>query len=341
MRKAFSVLADIILVFCVLLLLAVFLAPPLFGYSLDTILSGSMEPAIKTGAMIVRARAAPEEIKLGEVIAFNVEGLDHPVCHRVIEIIKTEEQISFRTKGDANESPDEWVVDADHLIGKIVFNLSWVGSITQFVKKPYGFALVVGLPAAIAIALEIKKNLKPKPNRRRRSRLIERPSPGSAWLCLLIGLVLIGVLGGMMAQNTQEKTLGSFAKESEETKQPLYVSERNMQNKGKLPLAICLFSEDKTVSFGESYFILSPGKQKEIKITGDSAEATIITGAFLPVLPGKTLYGIFIWNTKLAPFIIAGVWILPMAIIVFLILLKLNAKLEITKRKELMKRRIG
>ena len=341
MKKTLNILADLVLGICALLLLATVLAPSFFHLSFNTILSGSMEPFLKTGAMIAISKVAPEEVQVGDVIGFKIEGMDTPVCHRVIEIIETEKGIGFLTKGDVNEEPDAWVVNSENLIGRVVFHLSWLGYVAKFIKEPYGFGLLVGLPAVIIIGLEIKNLFWPKSFRRRRPKLREKPSQFPAFLSLVIGLVLIGVLGGMMTGNTQEKTLGSFAKESEETGQPLYVSERNMQNKGKLPLVICLFSEDETVSFSEAYFKLSPGMQKELKIAGDSEKAVIKTGCLFPLLPKETLYQLFIWNSRFAPFVAAAVWIFPLTMIVFLVLKRLSSKPKLAQRAKLMKRRLS
>lgn len=341
MKKFLGILANLVLGICVLLLLATFLAPTFLGLTFNTILSGSMEPAIKTGAMTATSKVAPEKIKVGDVIGFKVEGIDIPVCHRVIEVVETEEGIGFLTKGDANEESDTWVVKPENLIGRVVFRLSWFGYVANFIKQPYGFGLLIGLPAVIIVAIEVKSIFWPKLSRRRRPRLTEKPSQFPAYFSLLIGLVLIGVLAGMMAGNTRERSLGSFTIESEENGQPLYVSERNMQNKGILPLVICLSSEDETVSFSEAYFKLPSGKQKEVEITGYSEEAIIKTGFFFPVLPAETLHQLFGWNSQLAPLVVAAVWIFPLTLIVFAILKRLGSKPKLAERAKLLKRRLS
>ena len=341
MKRTFNVLANLVLVICVLLLLAVLLAPTLLGLSFNTILSGSMEPNIKTGAMIAMEKVAPEEVQVGDVIGFKLEGMDTPVCHRVIEVVETEEGISFLTKGDANEDPDTWVVKPENLTGKVIFHMAWLGYVAKFIKEPYGFGLLIGLPAAIIVALEMRNIFWPKSTRRKRPKLLTKPSQFPAYLSLIIGLALIGVLGGMMIGNFQEKTLGSFARESEGAGQPLYVSERNMQNKGMLPLVICLSSEDETVSFSENCFRLSPGKQKEVEITGDAEETIIKTGCFFPFLPKEILYQLFVWNSRFAPFVVAAVWIFPFTAIAFLVFKRLSAKPKLAERAKLMKRRLS
>lgn len=337
MKKAISTLANLALAISVLLLVAVLLAPSVLGLSLEPVLGGSMEPTIKTGALIAMEKTAPEEVQVGDIIGFKLEGMDTPVCHRVIEIVDTEEGVGFRTKGDANEDPDTWIVKPENLIGKVVFDLALVGYIAKFIKTPYGFGLLLGLPAIVIIALEFRSIFSPKPTRRKRLKFRQKSSQFPAYVIIIIGLILIGVLWGMMAGNTQEKTLASFAQKSEEANQPLYVSQRIMQNKGILPLVICLSSQDETVSFSENYFRLSPRRQKEIKISGDSDTAVIKTGAFFPLLPQKTLYQLFAWDSRFAPLIAAAIWIFPVTIITFLVLRGLCSRPKLAQRAKYIK----
>jgi len=325
MKKAISTLANLALVISVLLLLAVLVAPSLLGLALEPILGGSMEPTIMTGALIAMGKVAPEEVQVGDIIGFRVEGMDTPVCHRVIEIVGTEQGFGFRTKGDANEDPDTWIVKPENLIGRVAVSLSWLGYIAKFIKTPYGFGLLLGLPAVILIATEMRNIFHPKPTRRKRPRLRQKSSRLPAYLAIIIGLALIGALWGMMAGNTQEKTLGSFAQGGEGVDQP-YVAQRNMQNKGILPLVICLSSEDETVGFSEDYFRLSPGGQKEIEISGGSETAVIKTGCFFPILPQQALYRLFTWDSRFAPLVAAAAWLFPLTMISFLVLRGLSAK---------------
>ena len=66
------------------------------------VLSGSMEPVIRTGSLcFVYRRADYEDICTGDIIAFHVQG-GNLVTHRVIAV--TEE--GLETKGDANELSD-------------------------------------------------------------------------------------------------------------------------------------------------------------------------------------------------------------------------------------------
>lgn len=341
MKKGSSILANSVLAISVLLLVAVLLAPSLFGLTLQPVLGGSMEPAIKTGGLIAVTRVAPEEVQAGDIIGFKLEGMDTPVTHRVIEVVDTEEGIGFRTKGDANEDPDASIVKPENLIGKVVFDLPWLGYIAKFVKTGYGFGLLIGLPAAVLIATEIRSIFWPKSARRKRPTLRGKRSQFPAYLSIIIGLIVIGVLWGMMAGNTEEKPLGSFAQTSQEANQPLYVSHRNMQNQGILPLVICLSSEDETVSFSENYFRLSPGTEKEVEISGEREAAVIKTGCFFPLLPQETLYQLFTWDSRFAPLVAAAVWVLPPAIIAFLVLRRFSSQPKLAQRAKYLKARLS
>jgi len=337
MKKTISILANLTLIISLLLLAAVLVAPPLLGLTLEPILSGSMEPAISVGAMIAIEATAPEEIQVGDIIGFNVEGMDIPVCHRVIEIVDTEVGIGFRTKGDANEEADDWVVQPENLIGKVVFNLPWLGYLAGFVQTRYGFALLLGLPAMIIIALEMKNIVSPQRPVRRRPRLREKPQKFPAYLSIVIGLLFTGVVWGMMVANTHHDTLDSLARPNEEPDQPSYVGQRIIQNRGILPLVMLFFSEDETVSFSEEHFWLSTGRQKEIEITGDEGTAVVKAAGFLPLLPQETLHRLFAWDSRFGSLIAAAVWIIPLSMIVFLVLRILSPVQKPAQRAKYLK----
>ncbi len=60
--------------------------PPVFGYHIYTVLSGSMEPAIPVGSLSYIQETAPEDMKEKDVIAY-YGGSDRTaiITHRVVE----------------------------------------------------------------------------------------------------------------------------------------------------------------------------------------------------------------------------------------------------------------
>ena len=102
------------------------------GWEFDAVLSGSMEPKLGVGGLVVMRPIQAEEVKVGDIISFKVPDMDTPVCHRVIEIQSTGGVLSLRTKGDANDSPDPSPVLADAVKGKEILYLPYVGYLTYF-----------------------------------------------------------------------------------------------------------------------------------------------------------------------------------------------------------------
>jgi len=92
---------------------------------------------------------------MGDIISFRLPGIDTPICHRVIDIIETDEGLFFQTKGDANEEPDPYLVSVQDVTGKAVFYTPYVGYLgylSRFGRTPVA---LVGkrLPAAVLLVV--------------------------------------------------------------------------------------------------------------------------------------------------------------------------------------------
>jgi len=99
------------------------------GWEFDAVLSGSMEPALNVGGLVVIKPVQAQDVSVGDVISFNLPDISTPICHRVIERTETADGLTFRTKGDANEEADMNPVPGDAVNGKEVFYVSQVGNL--------------------------------------------------------------------------------------------------------------------------------------------------------------------------------------------------------------------
>merc|ERR1712029_406555 len=71
------------------------------------VLSGSMEPAFHRGDLLFLTNKETEDIRVGEIVVFKVEGRDIPIVHRVIKLHEKENgTVKFLTKGDNNSVDD-------------------------------------------------------------------------------------------------------------------------------------------------------------------------------------------------------------------------------------------
>lgn len=97
----------------------------LFGYRPVTILSGSMEPELETGAIVLTKKT--KDIKNGDVMFFlSAEGT--PVIHRCVG---KESDGRFITKGDNNSHEDYDRVGSDQVLGKVIWKCNAVSSIVR------------------------------------------------------------------------------------------------------------------------------------------------------------------------------------------------------------------
>ena len=130
----------------------------------EPVYTGSMEPAIGVGSVVVIKPVNPETLNVGDVICYSFSE-STTITHRVVNI--TDE--GFITKGDANDDPDQRPVKKEEIIGKVILTIPFVGYLGAFVRTPIGFILLVVTPATILIILETKNIIdelkKPKQTR--------------------------------------------------------------------------------------------------------------------------------------------------------------------------------
>jgi len=151
MVKITQWLFSVLLVIVVVCAVFTFLAPH-FGWRVDAVLSGSMEPALKVGSIEVTKPVSTNDIQAGNIITFRSPGNPQLiVSHRVVAITSE----GFVTKGDANRDNDEPVVPPQNVLGKVVFHIPYVGYVIWVVRKPIGFMLALVVPAAVLIIMEI------------------------------------------------------------------------------------------------------------------------------------------------------------------------------------------
>jgi len=168
-----------IFVAAVVLLAALFLGThiSLFGYEVKVVQSGSMEPAIQVGSIVI---IVPETAyKVGDVITFGPDTRKQiPITHRIAEVTDG----GFVTKGDANENTDPQPVAERDVIGRVAYSVPYIGHVVAFARTKLGYWLLVGLPAAAIIldefadiVWEIRKHFAIKRYReeKRRKRMME------------------------------------------------------------------------------------------------------------------------------------------------------------------------
>ncbi|MFZ5815199.1 MAG: signal peptidase I [Bacillota bacterium] len=171
MKRLMGIVNGVVSALLVLLLLGVgFVAltakgspdgiPTFRGYKALSVISGSMEPAIHTGdVIIIRPVARAEEVADGDIITYRTkENRDMLITHRVIGTVKVNgAPTAFVTKGDANQSEDLSTVAFSQIVGRYQFRVPYFGYISSFIRKPAGIVTVVIIPGLLLIGMEFRK----------------------------------------------------------------------------------------------------------------------------------------------------------------------------------------
>src|SRR3989338_2531505 len=152
MEKAFKIFYRtfyaIIIAIIVLLLIALF--PIKNNYQIKIVQSGSMEPDIKIGSVVIIKPSA--NYAVGDVVTFGKDTKkDIPTTHRIVSSRAQDGVIMFTTKGDANENNDTNEIRQSEVAGKVLFDVPFFGYIIDLARKPLGFAVLIILPALIVI----------------------------------------------------------------------------------------------------------------------------------------------------------------------------------------------
>lgn len=142
-----------------------------------TVRSGSMEPAIRTGSIIL-VRAA-DTYHVGDIISIALKGDAKTITHRVVAIHDTDSGPVFETKGDNNEEADQEQVPARAVIGKTLFTIPWLGYIVAYAQTKQGFLLLIAVPALLIIIGEVLAIIREARlmKEKRRSALAQQESP--------------------------------------------------------------------------------------------------------------------------------------------------------------------
>ena len=131
--------------------------PGIGGYSPLIVLTGSMEPEIMSGDLIIVKKIDGKDVKNEDVIAFtDPDGNGTSILtHRVNEIYEEDGKIFFKTQGDANDTEDRLPVSEDALVGVYVTRVAGAGNIAMFMQTTAGLIVCVLVPLILLIGWDI------------------------------------------------------------------------------------------------------------------------------------------------------------------------------------------
>lgn len=200
-RETALTVGAIVGVFCMLLAVAAFA----FGIQPVIFRSGSMSPAINTGALAISKSVDANDLAVGDIVTV-LTGSGIRVTHRIQDLSVSNGQASLVLRGDANNVADEHVYvvkSAD----RVLFDIPKAGFVVSWISGPigiFGGGLLVGLLLLTAFGPGTRTTNKPGTRR----------MLGFAVVALAIGVCATGVTGTQQTQayytNAAKLTSGTF-----------------------------------------------------------------------------------------------------------------------------------
>ena len=136
------------------------------GYSMFRVVTGSMEPEISVGAVLLNHKVPLEAIEPGDIICFqgkNPELQGAIVTHRVMEVHTAGNgQIYLETKGDANLAVDPYYADQSNFIGKVVWHSgnNHFTDFLGFLNEKGGFVLCILFPVLLVAGIVLQSSVR-------------------------------------------------------------------------------------------------------------------------------------------------------------------------------------
>jgi signal peptidase len=146
--------AGLALTIAAVALAASMLIPLVLGYQRYVITSGSMTGTYDRGTLIYDETVPTRSLRVGDVITYSPPaGVTQPgrLTHRIFSIaVGKDGARTYRTKGDANKSPDPWTFQLPKVSqARVVLGIPYLGFIFAALSLPLVRILIIGVPALL------------------------------------------------------------------------------------------------------------------------------------------------------------------------------------------------
>lgn len=195
-----------------LLAVAAGLAVSLLGCSFLVFRSGSMSPAIETGALALARPTDASDLRVGDVISVRASD-GARITHRVVETTLRGDEASLVLRGDANGVPDAEVYTVSSA-ERVVVSVPYLGYVVAYALTPPGMVAVGAVCLMLLVASRSDGPPAPRPVGRGRGRHRSGRRTRTSVAAVAVGTaVAASAVTGTMAAFTDAATAtsGAFA----------------------------------------------------------------------------------------------------------------------------------
>jgi signal peptidase len=151
-------------------LLVALTIPGLFGYHNFIEMSGSMEPTIHVGDLVIDHSISPLDVRIGDVVTFkDPQAQTKLITHRVRSMSVHGSYVRFATKGDAVNSVQHWDVGVNGRVGRVVTHIPRLGYALFWATTRLGRLLLLFVPAVSLGLTELIRIWRPRRKRSHRA----------------------------------------------------------------------------------------------------------------------------------------------------------------------------
>jgi len=166
-RRILDIVGYLALALCLALLgsLLTVAATNLLGYENYVIYSGSMEPTVKVGSLLLTRPVDVDALRVGDVITYRSPGNHTTLTHRIVSMRQQDGEWVFETKGDASLGPDPREIILRGQVSKMAFDIPYLGYVVDFARSTQGVVLFLLVPAAGLVLIYTLKMWKTRASR--------------------------------------------------------------------------------------------------------------------------------------------------------------------------------
>jgi signal peptidase len=154
-RRLLSLLSGVGCGVLAALFVAVLVVPWATGGRSFTVMSGSMEPTIATGDVVVDRGITARDARVGDIVTFpdpGEPGGGRLLTHRIRSIAPGPRgTLAITTQGDANNAPERWTMPPDGRLGRVLVRVPHAGRALAFSRTPAGRMALFSVPLTVLL----------------------------------------------------------------------------------------------------------------------------------------------------------------------------------------------
>ena len=133
----------------------------IFGYSVCYVITGSMEPELQVGDVILIKEMSADQILEGFIITYESRSgsmAGNYITHRVDSVqepLTENDEYYFRTKGDANSVVDAEIITIDQIKGVYQKKLPLLQFIVSMLSNPIIFIFAIIIPLLFSLIMQL------------------------------------------------------------------------------------------------------------------------------------------------------------------------------------------